>query len=309
MEPRDLDAKVRTLARALAGDLARAAESAGSEADFRRMASELISAAAEDAGVPIEHRDEVFVARGRADSVYNRFVLEYKRPGLLREQKNAVTNLAAVNQIQDYIAGLAKKEWRAVTRFAGAVTDGHWLIFVRAAGPAWVADEPVRMSAEACERFLRLLFALAEGTALIPENLISDFGPAALTAHRAVRALHGSLARSDKPPLVDALFRQWQEFFGEVTEYGEWSGKIEAKKEFRASIRGMKLDPATADAPRVFFALHTYYALLVKLIALRAATRFAPGSGIEFAQWAGLPPGELKSRLQDLERRVGANNT
>lgn len=207
--------------------------------------------------------------------------------------------------MKGYITHLAKRQSREVTRFAGAVTDGFWFIFVRPVGPSWLPDEPIKVSPESCERFLRLLFALAGGAALIPENLIANFGPGALTAHRAVRALHSSLLREGNPPIVDALFRQWKEFFGEVTDYGEWSGKIEAKKEFQVFIRGMKLDPSTADAPRVFFALHTYYAILVKFIALRAAARFAPGGGDALARWAVLPAEELRRNLRDLERRGG----
>jgi SAM-dependent methyltransferase len=300
-----LEAKVKSLAEPLARDLLQAAHTGGTEADFRRRTASLISAAAEEARVSIEQQDEVFIARGRADSVYNRFIIEYKKPGLLKDKRNAPANIGAVEQVKEYIAGLAKRQRREVTRFAGVVTDGFWFIFVRPVGSIWLADEPIKVSTESCDRFLRLLFALAEGAALIPENLIANFGPGALTAHRAVRALHSSLVRAENPPIVDALFRQWKEFFGEVTEYGEWSGKIEAKKEFKTFIRGMKLDPSTVDAPRVFFVLHTYYAILVKFIALRAAARFAPRGGETLARWAVLPAEDLRRNLRDLERRGG----
>lgn len=118
---------------------------------------------------------------------------------------------------------MAKRERREAHRLAGVAMDGRRFIFIRRVGEGWAEEQPVETSPASVERFLRLLFALAKGAALVPENLIQDFGPKTLQAQRAARALHGALHRS-KHPLVGKLFDQWRTFFSEATDYKEWAG-------------------------------------------------------------------------------------
>ncbi len=135
--------------------------------------------------------------------------------------------------------------------------DGRYFIFVRRVGEGWSDPEIFPVTPGSVERFLRLLFALAAGAALIPENLIQDFGPKNIDAQRAVRAIYRTLHAS-KHPLVTALFDQWRLFFSEATDYKEWSERLEAKEEFRAFVRAVGLDPKYTEPAKVFFALHTY---------------------------------------------------
>ena len=150
--------------------------------------------------------------------------------------------------------------------------------------------------------FLRLLFSLCTGAALVPENLVEDFGPRTLRAQRAVRALYQTL-ESSKDPLVGKLFEQWKLFYSEATSYANWAEQIESKEEFRSFIRGMGIDARKADAATVFYALHTYYALLIKLVAWLAAARFASGDASTkgLKQLAGKSGNELRQALADLE--------
>lgn len=75
---------------------------------------------------------------------------------------------------------MAKRERREAHRLAGVAMDGRRLVFVRRVGESWAEEEAVETSRASVERFLRLLFALAKGAALAPENLIEDFGPKTL---------------------------------------------------------------------------------------------------------------------------------
>ncbi len=90
-------------ARSVARELLQAAHREGSEADFRREASRILEEAGTAAGLTIVPREEFSVARGRVDSVYNRLVLEYKRPGILRDSNRNRANQAAIQQVKDYI--------------------------------------------------------------------------------------------------------------------------------------------------------------------------------------------------------------
>lgn len=297
----EVEAVAAERAREVAGELRRIAKRGGTEADFRREAARLLEGAGTRAGLTIVPRDEFSVARGRVDSVYNRLVLEYKRPGVIRESNEGRSNQEVIKQVKDYILDVAKRERREVQRLAGVATDGFFFIFVRRVGQGWSVDDPAPVNPASTERFLRLLFSLSAGAALVPENLVEDFGPKTLRAQRAVRALYTALHAS-KHPLVIKLFEQWRLFFSEATDYKEWAERIESKEEFRSFVKGMGLDPRYAEAPKVFFALHTYYALLIKLVASLAAARFAGDSAVPLSDLASKQGDQLRQAFTDLER-------
>jgi hypothetical protein len=289
------------LAPLIAQRLLEAAKRRGTEADFRREAARILEDAGAAAGLTIVPRDEFSVARGRVDSVYNRLILEYKRPGILKADNEGRSNQDVIQQVKDYILDVGKRERREAQRLAGVATDGLRLIFVRRVGDGWSVDDPIPVTAASIERFLRLLFSLSAGAALVPENLVEDFGPRTLRAQRAVRSLYTAL-HSTKEPLVNKLFEQWQLFFSEATDYKSWENQIESREEFRTFVKGMGLQPQYAEAPKVFFALHTYYALLIKLVASLAAARFAGGDTQPLSTLASLKEDQLRGALADLER-------
>ncbi len=288
-------------ARSVAEELLRIAKRGGNEADFRREAARLLEETGAKAGLTIVPRDEFSVARGRVDSVYNRLVLEYKRPGVIRASHEGRSNQDVISQVKDYILDVAKRERREVQRLAGVATDGFYFIFVRRVGEGWSVDDPATVNPASTEQFLRLLFSLSSGAALVPENLVEDFGPRTLRAQRAVRALYTALHAS-KNALVVKLFDQWKIFFSEATDYKEWAERIERKEEFRSFVKGMGLDPRYAEAPKVFFALHTYYALLIKLVASLAAARFAGDGAAPLSAIANKQGDKLRQAFADLER-------
>ena len=80
---------------------------------------------------------------------------------------------------------------------------------MRQVGEGWSVDDPMPVNPASTELFLRLLFSLCIGAALVPENLVEGFGPRTLRAQRAVRALYQAL-ESSKDPLVGKLFEQWR---------------------------------------------------------------------------------------------------
>jgi len=316
----DVEAVAAEEARGVAAKLLRFAKKGGTEADFRREAAQIFEEASARAELTIVPRDEFSVARGRVDSLYNRLILEYKRPGVIHESNEGRSNQAVINQVKNYILDVAKRERREAKRLAGVATDGFYFIFVRRVGEGWSVDDPAPVNAASTERFLRLLFSLSAGAALVPENLVEDFGPKTLRAQRAVRALYTALHAS-KHPLVVKLFEQWRLFFSEATDYKEWAERIEAKEEFRSFVKGMGLSlelhkveyevsdgRATAKtkrdphlAAKVFFALHTYYSLLIKLVASLAAARFAGDSSTPLSDLANKEGEELREAFTDLE--------
>lgn len=287
----------------VARQLRRIADRGGTEADFRREAAQVLEEAGVAAELTIVPRDEYHVARGNVDSLYNRLIIEYKKPGLLRPSNSSRPNKSAIDQTKGYIEDVATRERREAQRLAGVITDGYYFIFVRRVGEGWSVDEARPVDRASTEVFLRLLFSLSRGAALIPENLVEDFGPRHMRTQQAVRALYRGFS-SGKNPLVVALFEQWRQFFSEATDYREWSQRIEARPEFRDFVASLwtRDEIRTLDPARVFFVLHTYYALLIKLVASLAAARFAEGSHSPLSELASKDGDELKAALIELER-------
>jgi len=103
---------------AVSRELRRIAKRGGTEADFRREAARVFEETASTVGLTIAPRDEYHVARGKVDSLYNRLVLEYKKPGLLRP-----TNGMSPNRKGDR-AGQGLHHRRRSSRAAGVPTAG-----------------------------------------------------------------------------------------------------------------------------------------------------------------------------------------
>lgn len=276
---------------------------AANEAEFRRPFANLIEAIGREFDIPILLREEYSVAQGRVDAAYNRLIVEYENPGSLRFNLGHGHTRHAVQQVKDYMEGVSREEHQQLARLAGVATDGHYFIFVRHVDENWRVEQPVPVNPHTTARFLKLLFSLVSGKALIPKNLIDDFGSQNITAQRITRALNGAL-EGELPPLVQTLFDQWATFFGEVSGYEEGSVRLKDKPELKKFARGMGLDPGKVYPPRLFFSVHTYFAILIKFIAWLALSRFVSpfGGGPNLVSLSQLESEELKSKLQDMER-------
>lgn len=53
--------------------------------------------------------------------------------------------------------------------------DGSYYVFVRYRDGHWYPEPALEVTPTSSARFLRSLFSLASGRALIPENLVEDF--------------------------------------------------------------------------------------------------------------------------------------
>ena len=182
------------------------------EADFRRVIDPLLDEFCAEVGLnPLAHA-EYTLATGRADAVFNRLVIEYERPGTLKKTPDAATR-HAVQQVKDYITGLARRERREMERFAGVAFDGHFLIFMRFIAGKWLEEPPAEVNVHSLERFLTWLAGVASGIALTSENLNRDFAIEQLRTQNILRGLYQALASAleDRQGLVVNLFEQWRE--------------------------------------------------------------------------------------------------
>jgi len=292
----------------------KAAAQSRNEAEFERQINNEIERLSKWLGVDLLFSEQYTLVNGRVDAVYNRLVIEYERPGVLRDSLNHKQTAHAVEQVKTYIDGLAKADRHHLDRLLGVAFDGHYFIFVRYHQGHWNVEPPLAVNEASCERFLRALFSLASGRALVPENLVEDFGNRNALSQQVTGALYRALAQHSDG-LTARLFEQWRLFFGETAGAEAAAGKVAHQSELRAFFKGMGLKPEDADAPRFFFALQTYFAFLVKNIARLVLQAYAAGNlgATPLTTVASLTGEALRAELQKLEngdifRALGLKN-
>jgi hypothetical protein len=270
------------------------------EAEFRQPIDQLLGEFCAEAELnPLAHA-EYTLATGQADAVFNRLVIEYERPGTLSDKPSHRATTHAVDQVKRYLTGLAQRQRHELTRMAGIVFDGRYIIFVRYRMGDFQVEPPRPVTSASLERFLYWLTNTASGIALTAENLNRDFSIEQLRTQNILRALTKGLKDAlGRDQMVNNLFEQWRTFFSQSIDYSEAFGgrKLEPLKRW---VRKAGLTINTPEeAEHFFFALHTYFALLVKLIAWLALPR-------HLAVKLGVPPfGELISADSDtLHRRL-----
>ena len=267
----------------------------------------------EQINLNFQARDERQLANGRADTVFNRLILEYKKPGAIHP--NNEKNRKLIAQVKGYIEDLAKEERWKQERLLGVAFDGNYFLFIRKVG-RWIEEEPTPVTVESVERFLLTLEKLTTKAALVPDNLIRDFAVGAgslnYIASNAIKAFHFALT-TNVDSRVKVFFEQWALQFAEV------HGAIENKKfdaETLFKSYGFKKDEQKDfDFLAFFFALDTYYGLLMKLLAYQVVGFYTLKNvaGLPLADWEKLDSAVLKEKLTELEdggifRSLGIRN-
>jgi len=291
-----IEAEVKKRAPDLALQIQQAAASSHNEAEFRTKIAQLIESLADELKLPIYLREEYTLLEGRADAVYNRLVVEYKAPGILRESNSYKVNKDVIEQVKDYIRGLVRRERHKPERVAGVVLDGNYFIFIRTKEGVWHEDTPLKVDGYSTEYFLKLLTSLSKELALIPENLVKDFGENTTVSRKAVSSLYKALTETQNPK-VKKLFEQWSLQFGEVCDY-ERASKLKVDSFARRfGITGQDIKPFY-----FFFSLHTYYATFIKLLAVQVVHYYVmPKLGTDIRQAASFDSQQLRAYLEKME--------
>ena len=205
----------------------------------------------------------IFVSgvRGRADVLYGHLFIEFEKPGVLK-QKAGFTH--STGQLERYIKGTARIE-RALPRFFGVTIDGYQIGFVRFVEreKAWSVQGPYNVNEQTVFRLLEALRGLSRKP-LDAEHLIKDFGPESTIGNEVVKLFSCKLEnlKSDR---AKTLFDDWERVFSQVCAYS--AEKIEGLEKFYGLAEDM-------EPKIVLFTIHSYYALIMKLIAAEVAVLF-----------------------------------
>ena len=295
-----LEALIESHAAVMADQMVRAAAGAGSEEDVRHACNSLIDEFVTKARLTVKGRHEYGLAGGRIDSKYGGVVIEYKDPkgaGKLTENRNAPGVKAVVKQIGKRFRDFQAVERVGMERIFGVGCDGDTLVFVRKHGGRLDAEDPTPVTPHTVQRLLRALVSLgARGLSFTPENLTANFGAEGQSAQQGIRLMH-DLIRTTDSPKARTFFRQWQILFGEVCGY-DIHGRKDKVRELADHYQVP--DPHPAE---LLFAVHTYYAIFMKMLAAEIVASFSPLGTSTLKKLVAAPTSaKLRDELRNLEQ-------
>ncbi len=282
-------------------------------------------------GAP-EHYGHATKLGGIEDALHGNVIIEYERPGKLAK---AAGLDECLRQLRDYLTQESHRHGRQATaalkRMAGIGLDGREIVFVRYRSkeaatylaPAKLSsqlaffpesevrdfyrDGPHPVTPESIGTFLSYLHSLAR-LPLTPEALAETFGPKGQIAQGVIGSFYDKLRRTENCR-VQTFFAEWQRIFGIV--YGQDISKAEDDARALAKQFGVSTVPKLKE---FLFCVHTYFALLMKLLAAEVMTLQRGAMMQSFiAPLVSASPEDFRKALKDLEdgglfSRQGINN-
>ncbi len=312
----------------LAREIREATRGARTEEDVKMRVEPLLRRAFREAGIDVnivEYERTTAITTKRMDAVYGYLIIEYKAPGKLQ---SATELKRAKGQLQTYLDEEARRPTKHREDFlekaVGVAIDGHQILFARFSRSARILSTPVPIETKEADLFpevaptqgfqfqgpfpvsqsslasLLIYVRSAARRPLTARDLAQVFGPEHEVARLAVSELYSAAMRGQRRsvlPRVATFYEEWDRIFGVV--YGERLEEAEKAAEETARLyhlpSGIRLKP-------LLFAIHTYYAFLMKLIAIELLALQKAFNVISFVEGLGAVDDEtLKKRLEYLE--------
>ena len=296
----NLEALIEEHAKLMTEQMVEAAKFAGSEEDVRHACNSLIDEFINKAGLTVQGRHEYGLAGGRIDSKYGGVVIEYKDPkgaGKITQNKNAPGAKSVVEQLTKRFRDFQTEENVDMERILGVGCDGDTIVFVRKRGAKLDAEDPQPVTTHTVQRLLRAIVSLgASGFSFTPEKLAYYFGSESESAQDGVRLIYG-LIHTPHSPKAQTFFRQWQILFGEVCGYDLHGQNAKVQK------LADHYQVPNSQSAELLFAVHTYYALFMKMLAAEIVASFSPLGTSTLQKLVSAPTSDkLRDELQNLEQ-------
>jgi len=283
---------------------------AKTEEDLRIGFEKLLDPILNNLGIqPTPKYEKSIYNAGRTDALHGQVVIEYEAPFAFKSPK-ALQH--AYDQLINYLKGLSHSEKATLflfdIKFIGVGFDGNKIFFVQYKGEKNKAkvelDDndfnlvgPYDFNENSARTLLTHLRALAR-LPLNADNLAQKFGPQSELAPKAVSAFADALENWGDQVKIRTFFTEWKRLFGIV--YGEkFSGQKEAEAKALSDL--YQVGEGT-DFQELLFSVHTYFALLMKLIAAEILTLKETSFNSSLAaEITHLSEDDLKLRLNDME--------
>jgi len=218
--------------------------------------------------IPFEGKYEYTLASGkRIDALYGHVIIEYKAPGKLSTDSDIQK---AKEQVIKYIISEARDKSN-YDKFLGIIISDK-IAFVRynKREDRWRLRGPYEIRRESIITLIEALRGLRRKI-LSAEELIKDFGMNSQISKRMIKILYKKLLNT-KNEKTKILFEDWMRLFKQATGYDP-----EKLKELKELAEEYGFEKSNINYDILIFAIHTYYALIMKLIAAEIA--YLHGSG------------------------------
>ena len=287
----------------IAKELKAASAESRTEEDFKIRAEYILRVKAlEKMGVKFGRYEYTLVSGVRPDALYGHVIIEYEAPGTLATRSGFYK---AVEQTKRYIMDEAKVE-KDFGRYFGVIIDGQKIAFIRYRRGEWIVQGPFDITRHTILRLLEALRGL-QRKPLRADLLIVDLGPRSPVARCVVGTLYKKLKTTSNLRVI-MLYEDWKRVFSQVCAYSP------------EKLKGLEEEyglTGKVDYEALLFAIHTYYALVMKLLAAEVAVLYGDSllqsyfRKLEDAFLRG--PDKLRDELAELEeggifRMVGITN-
>ena len=311
----------------IADEIRAAASEAHTEEDLKMRVEPILRKSFKDIGIDIDivAYEKATALKAKMDAVYGYLIIEYKAPGKL---STTAGQRETKKQLQRYLEEEALKhrpqEKAFLEKAIGVSIDGQMIMFARYTRVAKIISTPVPIAPDQRELFpeksaktgfhflgpypitkdsltnLLIFVRAAARRPLTAKDLSDVFGPEHEIARQAVSEIYSAVMRLQRlsaPSRVKAFFTEWDRIFGVV--YGQELGKAEKTAEETAHLYQM---PGGVRLKQLLFAIHTYYAFLMKIIAVELLSMQRESTITSFIRDLGaLDDDALKERLTRLE--------
>lgn len=244
---------------------------------------------------------------GRLDSRIGTVIVEYKRPANFQSDRQV---RAAKKQLATYLAALSAQDKSDVYGF---LTDGLRCVELRASNGEIVSETSILpLNPQALFQLTRALVSL-DSVALNAQNLIRDFCGANYSGvlFRAARTFYAQLdlKASGKTAMLHA---EWKALFAIGHSDLSQQRRIQERRAILSRLLHRRLKSPDEEY-RALFAIHTAYAIIVKLIAFRVVCDSWSQQASRFGRLLNADSGQLRIFCHGLEdgeifRQIGILN-
>ena len=278
------------LADSLVAETGNLLREAKTEEDLRIGFEKLLEPIRKNLNLKATPKYEKSIYSGRLDAVHGQVIIEYKPPGYFSSPKNVEHTY---EQLKNYLSQEAKP-----SQLVGVGFDGTKIFFVQYQDEKFILRGPYDFAPESARTFLIHLRGLSR-LPLTAENLAKKFGPQSKLGQNMVSALANALEYWGTQTRIRTFFNEWKRLFGIV--YGEQFSGMQVGKEVGTISKLYKAGQET-DFQELLFSIHTYFALLMKLISAELLTlREASFISTLSSQLVHLLDEELQRMLEDIE--------
>ena len=200
----------------------------------------------------------------RIDLLCGNVIIEFKDPDKFSYESDIEK---AKSQVIDYIKEKAEYDKKDLDNFLGIIISDK-ITFVRydKTFDVWTSEGPYEINEVIIRNLIKALIGLRRKS-LSAEELVEDFGIKSQISKKIVRLLYIKLLNTTEKEKTWTLFNDWKRLFGQIIGYSDEKDleKFKKLKEY------YEIKEDNVNYSYLIFAIHTYYALIMKLLAAETA--------------------------------------